>query len=403
MSSVRKSITLALIAVAYSACSLAGEDDTISAAMLRHRVDDSQNELYARFRYSPVTGLGYESGVNRRDPSTIIKVGDTYYVWYTRSNNATLSWANADIWYATSKDGWHWAEQGPAVERGPDGSFDDLSVFTANILVAEGQYYLTYQAERKHGYEINVIAMAIADSPDGPWEKLPEPLLEPTRDGKWEPHPTQSNRLVAVEQGSWDSRMVHDPGVIPRWGKYWLYYKGHGLGDTMWADSKWGVAVADHPEGPYAKSPYNPVTNSGHEVWVWPWKTGIAAIVDWAGPEKATVQYTDDGVNFEVMASLEDVPPAGGAYIPDKFDDPVDGQGFTWGLAHYGRSDWTFLVRFDTEMQQGVEKDLGWRRFPHYSTIRDVMQDPDRFAVPREALTRKHRAEDSVERERDVP
>ena len=180
--------SLALIAAAYSACGMAVADDTISAAMLRHRADDSQNELYARFRYSPVTGLGYEAGVNRRDPSTIIKVGDTYYVWYTRSNNAKLSWANADIWYATSKDGWHWAEQGPAVERGPDGSFDDLSVFTANILLAEGQYYLTYQAERKHGYEINVIAMAIADSPDGPWEKLPEPLLEPTRDGKWEPH-----------------------------------------------------------------------------------------------------------------------------------------------------------------------------------------------------------------------
>jgi hypothetical protein len=335
------------------------------------------------------TGLGYEAGVHRRDPSTIIKVGDTYYVWYTRSTDATLSWANADIWCATSTDGTHWTEQGPAVERGPDGSFDDFSVFTSNILVAEGQYYLTYQAERKNGYEINVIAMATADSPDGPWEKLPEPLLEPTHDGKWEPHPTQENRLVATEKGSWDSRMVHDPGVIPRWGKYWLYYKGHGLGDAMWADSKWGVAVADHAEGPYVKSPYNPVTNSGHEVWVWPWKGGTAAIVDWAGPEKATVQYTEDGVNFEVVASLEDVPPAGGAYIPDKFDDPADGQGFTWGLAHYGRSDWTFLVRFDTEMQQGVQKDFGWGRFPHYSTIRDVMLDPGRFGVPREALTRK--------------
>ena len=364
-------------------------DDSISAAMQRHRVDDSQNEFYARFHYSPVTGLGYEPGVNRRDPSTIIKVRDLYYVWYTRSTDNKLSWANADIWYATSPDGIEWTEQGPAVERGPAGTFDDFSVFTANILVADGKYFLTYQAERKQGYEINVIAMAQADSPDGPWQKLTEPLLEPTRDGKWEPHPTQENRLVATEKGSWDSRMVHDPGVIPRWGKYWLYYKGHGLGDTMWADSKWGVAVAEHPEGPYTKSPYNPVTNSGHEVWVWPWKNGIAAIVDWAGPEKATVQYTEDGINFEVMASLEDVPPAGGAYIPDKFDDPKDGQGFTWGLAHYGRSDWTFLVRFDTKMQQGMNKDFSWSRFPHYSTIRDVMHDPDRFGVPREALTRK--------------
>jgi hypothetical protein len=38
-----------------------------------------------------------------------------------------------------------------------------------------------------------------------------------------------------------------------------------------------------------------------------------AAIVDWAGPEKDTVQYSEDGVNFYVVASLEDIPPAGGA------------------------------------------------------------------------------------------
>ncbi len=50
-------------------------DRTKSAAMRRHVVDDSENELYTRFRYSPVKGLGYEPGVNRRDPSSIIKVG----------------------------------------------------------------------------------------------------------------------------------------------------------------------------------------------------------------------------------------------------------------------------------------------------------------------------------------
>ena len=29
---------------------------------------------------------------------------------------------------------------------------------------------------------------------------------------------------------------------------------------------KWGVAIADKPAGPYTKSEYNPVINSGHEV-----------------------------------------------------------------------------------------------------------------------------------------
>ncbi len=366
-------------------------DQRLSAASERLVCLDSKNELYTRFRYSPITGLGYEPGVGRRDPSSIVKVDGLYYVWYTHCTDPLSSWLNADIWYATSPDGVEWTKRGPAVERGPNGAWDDYSVFTCNILVAEGKYYLCYQAETVDGYGVNVVGMAKADSPDGPWTKLTDPILRTTRDGKWEPDPNRPQRRRTIEKGSWDSAAVHDPGIIPRWGKYWLYYKGHGIGDAMFADSRWGVAVADRPEGPYVKSPLNPVTNSGHEVWVWPWKNGIAAIVDWAGPEKGTVQYSEDGVDFHVMAALEDVPPAGGAYIPDKFDDPENGQGFTWGLAHYGRSDWNFLVRFDCDLMQGQQKQLEWKTFPHYSTIRDVMRDPKRFSVPPEALLGKKR------------
>ena len=232
--------------------------------------------------------------------------------------------------------------------------------------------------------------MAKAASPDGPWEKLPEPILMTASDGKYTLKDAARpwDRTI-IEQGSWDSAAVHDPGIIPRWGKYLLYYKGHGLNDLIWADSRWGVAIANHPEGPYVKHPANPITNSGHEVWVWPWKNGIAAMIDWAGPEKGTVQFTEDGVNFEVAAAREDIPPAGGAYVADKFTDPENGQGFRWGLCHYGRSDWNFLVRFDCDLKQGAKKRLNFNYFPHYSTIRDVMQNPDRFGVPREALLRK--------------
>jgi hypothetical protein len=369
------------------------KDAKLSAAMARHVVDDSQNELYTRFNYSPVSGLGYEKGINRRDPSSIIKVGDLYYVWYTYCRDTRYSWLNADIWYATSPDGEHWTEQGSAVERGADGSWDDFSVFTVNILVAEDKYYLTYQAEKKDGYGINTIGMAKSDSPDGPWEKLAQPILKTGTGGKWKPDPARPGRRIDLEPGEWDSAAIHDPGVIPRWGKYWLYYKAHGLGNHMPADSKWGVAVADHPEGPYVKSPLNPITNSGHEIWVWPWKDGIAAIVDWAGPEKGTVQYSEDGENFYVKASLEDIPPAGGAYIADKFDDPENGLGFNWGLAHYGRSDWTFLVRFDCDLKQGNKKKLDWKQFPHYLVIRDVMRDPEVFGVaPGALLGRKYQS-----------
>lgn len=376
-----------------------------SAASQRAPTVNSESELYTRFRYEPVEGLGYERGINRRDPSSIIFVDGVYYVWYTRNQSTRSKWLDADIWYATSTNGVRWVEQGVAVARGPEGSYDDWSVFTCNILVAEGKYYLTYQAEtkthdpaRKKGCGINVVAMAWAISPDGPWHKLPEPILTTAPDGRFDlPDPKQLWQKRVLEEGAWDSAAVHDPEIIPRWGKYWLYYKGHGIDDLLYADSRWGVAVADRPEGPYVKSAFNPITNSGHEVWVWPWRKGIAAIVDWAGPEANTIQYTEDGVHFEVVCAVEDIPPAGGAYIADKFDDPEVGRGFSWGLCHYGRSDWNFLLRFECELEMGMEKKRAWRYFPHYSTVRDVMRDPARFQVPAEALRRRAQKGDIVD------
>jgi hypothetical protein len=139
----------------------------LSAAMKRLRIHDSKNEFYTRFRYQPIKGLEYEQGVNRRDPSSIIRVNDLFYVWYTRNESTKSKWLDADIWYATSPDGITWTETGPAVTRGPEGSWDDYSVFTCNILVANGKYYLCYLAETKTndpktktGLGINVVGMA---------------------------------------------------------------------------------------------------------------------------------------------------------------------------------------------------------------------------------------------------
>lgn len=361
--------------------------EKLSAAMKRHQVDDSENEFYTRFRYKPITGLGYEAGVNRRDPSSIIKVNGQYYIWYTYNTCDKSSWLDADIWYAVSDDGVNWTEKGAAVVRGESGSWDEYSVFTTEILVAEDKYYLVYQA-KKNNDPLNVVGMSWSDSPDGPWTKLDEPILKPTANGQLR-NPTEhgdSNWGDAIEDGSWDSGAIHDP-CIQKWrGKYYLYYKGHSIGEKMFTDSKWGVAIADKPEGPYVKHECNPVSNSGHEIWVFPWKDGLAAIIDWAGPEKGTIQYSDDGINFHIMTTLEDIPPAGGAYVADKFLDNNDGQGFSWGLAHYGASDWAFLVRFECDLIRDGEKDLGWHNFPHYSSIRDVMKDPEKFAISRDSL-----------------
>ena len=85
------------------------------------------------------------------------------YVWYTcrktavkpvgmsRAKEATdvipsSDWDLADIYYATSKDGFTWEEQGVAVPRPLKPNPGWRSVTTTDILVWKGKYYLYYQA-----------------------------------------------------------------------------------------------------------------------------------------------------------------------------------------------------------------------------------------------------------------
>ena len=96
------------------------------------------------------------------------------------------------------------------------------------------------------------------------------------------------------------------------------------------------MAIADRPTGPYTKSEYNPVTNSGHEVCVWPYKGGIAALLTTDGPEKNTIQYAPDGINFEIVAVLKGAPEALGLYRGEDPDEhPL--ASLRWGLCHQYR------------------------------------------------------------------
>ena len=45
---------------------------------------DFGNEFYTTFKYSRISGIGKDPDVSRRDPSKVVRVGGTYYVWYTR-------------------------------------------------------------------------------------------------------------------------------------------------------------------------------------------------------------------------------------------------------------------------------------------------------------------------------
>ena len=349
---------------------VANDEPLLSAASRRALNYTKGPEWYCDFRQQAITGDLAEKrdGVVRRDPSAVIKVGDTYHVWYSKStgpsygfgtgdpNKKTFPWDYCDVWHATSKDGWHWEEQGVAVTRGEPGSYDERSVFTPEVLAHEGKYYLVYQVVESP-YVRRVfenISMAVADSPEGPWRKVDGPILKATQDGEWLGE--DDNRFMVKRKGGFDSHKVHDPCLIPYNGKFYLYYKGEPMGESMTfggREPKWGVAIADHPEGPYERSPYNPVTNSGHEVCIWPYQGGIAALLTTDGPEKNTLQWAPDGINFEIMAVIKRTPEALGLYrTPDHEAGPL--KGIKWGLSHMVGKSFGYMQRFELDESQKI-------------------------------------------------
>ena len=294
------------------------------------------------FRYSEAGGLGAEKGVCRRDPSDVIKVGDTCYVWYSKVRNQPgvypyPSGYSATVWYATSRDGHAWTERGEALGKGGQGAWDEEGVYTPGILVAKGKYYLGYDgadrpwSERSPAKE----GLAVSDSPDGPWKKLPgNPVNVPVK------APNQ-----------FDSFRVCDVCLLIRGGKYWWYYKGRGAGKSP-RQTKQGVAIADKPEGPYIRYEGNPVVSGGHEVLAWPHHGGVATLIGGVGPAgiRNTIQYAPDGLHFRAVAKIKNPPIAPGGYRPDAFSDAKNARPMSWGISMGTAHDDPYLVRFDCDL-----------------------------------------------------
>ncbi|WP_414458249.1 glycoside hydrolase family 117 protein [Flavobacterium sp. NG2] len=342
--------------------------DHLSAATKRALQWDQNlgNEWFIEFGdLKPLKGdLAYEEGVVRRDPSAIIKENGKYYVWYSKStgptqgfggdmeNKKVFPWDRCDIWYATSQDGWTWKEEGVAIARGKKGSYDDRSVFTVEIMKWDGKYYLCYQTVEGI-YNVRVkekVGMAWSTSPDGPWTKLDAPILAPAENGVWKGK--EDNRFLVEKKGDFDSHKTHDPCILPYKGKFYLYYKGEQMGEEMTFGGRQirhGVAIADNPLGPYVKSPYNPISNSGHEICVWPYNGGIASLITTDGPEKNTLQWSPDGINFEIKASIKDAPHAIGLNrTADNEKEPTET--LRWGLTHiYNNWNYQSIMRFSSE------------------------------------------------------
>ncbi len=351
------------------------EAKNLSAAMKRNNTYESEypmeNELYTTYKYTDINGFDYNGGDgtrSRRDPSKVIFENGKYYVWYTHRNTIappnkagytdvipSTDWDLSEIWYATSEDGFTWKEQGVAIPRPPAPEIGCRSVSTADILKFDGKFYLYYQSfnepSGKSG-DLCPVSMSMADTPDGPWT------------------PCGKEVVATGAEGEWDEKLIHDPYPLVHNGKIYLYYKsGFNHRDCG------GLAIADRPEGPFVKYENNPVLNSGHEVALFPFREGVAAMVIKAGNEHNTIQYAEDWVNFEIASFVNIMPNAPGSFVPDAFTDTGDGMGITWGLCHFvwmgvdKTRDYSILSRFDCDLSR---------------TIHDPQMKAQQVNIPRE-------------------
>ena len=294
-----------------------------------------EGELATQFTYTDA--IPYEPGVTRRDPSPIIKVDGSYYFYCSRAT-VDASGYYASVWCASSPDGRAWTERGEAIPKGGPGAWDENGVFTPTTLLAEGKCYVFYTAVPKPFTNAQpeptktAIGVAVADSPLGPFTKFAgNPVLRPG------------------PEGDFDGLRVDDACLTVRGGRYWLYYKGREK-TKLPSQTKMGLAIADHPTGPYVGCEENPVLDSGHEVCVWPHRQGVAALVAPTGPQGGTVQYSADGLHFRPVSEVEP-PSAPGPYRTDAFQDTPFGTGITWGICQNNREKpRPFLMRFDCNL-----------------------------------------------------
>ncbi|WP_297089700.1 hypothetical protein [uncultured Draconibacterium sp.] len=310
---------------------------------------NAENELYTQFKYTRLSGFDYNDGdatITRRDPSKVLYENGKYYVWYTKRDtpsppvgtfardtkgfiiegkvpwNDTIpstDWDLAEIWYATSEDGFTWQEQGVAVPRPPKPTPGFRAVATPDILKYKEKFYIYYQAFTEPSGmrgDYCPVGVAYSDSPDGPWTHVDKVVI-----------PTGA-------KGEWDQFAIQAPTPLVHNDKIYVYYKAaFNRPGTVWSGI--GLALADDPLGPFEKHPLNPVQNSGHEICFFPWKEGVASMTIRDGSEHFTIQYAKDWVNFEIMAITEMMPIGPNAYIPDAFADNKNGRGITWGICHF--------------------------------------------------------------------
>lgn len=297
------------------------------------------------FQIEKIEGIGFEKGVTRRDNSDVIKVGDKYYVYYTKVFGQSPGYWGT-IWAAVSEDeGSSWKEIGEVLGLGKKGQWDSQATFTPNVIKVKGVYYLYYtgvqptpgntngEFENNSTNDYTAIGVAKSDNPEGPFIRCSEsPVIS-----------------VSENHNNFDSYRVDDAVLLKKNAKFWLYFKGRKYSDGNHgpAHTEMGVAFSKSPEGPFEKYEKNPIISKSHEVFLWKQNKGVACLASIS----CTFEYAADGLDFSsnpisVEIERKKRPNAPGAFRPDLTGKKGKNE-LTWGISMIHNGADSYLVRWE--------------------------------------------------------
>jgi hypothetical protein len=131
-------------------------------------------------------------------------------------------------------------------------AWDSTTCHNPHIKKVEGKFCLFYMGNSNKKTNTKRIGLSTATSVYGPWHHAEQPLLDASADPE-----------------AWDSHCTTNPGFLKHpSGQYWLYYKSWNTYDyenytdpKIRGNRKYGLAIADQPQGPYRKYEGNPVVD----------------------------------------------------------------------------------------------------------------------------------------------
>jgi hypothetical protein len=292
--------------------------------------DVSSNQIDNKnyvFTYSNITGIGEESGVSRRDPSDIFKIGNTYYVYYSyEGTGITPPGYNSTVYLAKSTDTVSWTELGEAIPRGTTGQWDEYSTFTPNVLILDNIVYVYYTSvDAPFDLATSKTRMGVA------WQTVENietfPYIKSIDNPLIEPSETASD---------FDSMRIDDAQMIIQGSQIYFYYKGRKLGETP-NQTRHGLAISATPLSGFVKYFDNPIYNSGHEVMIFRYGSHLRSLISHQGFDASLHDSVLDSANgltdWNIVKPSITPPYAGGYYREDNFTNQYNSKNLTWGIS----------------------------------------------------------------------